>query len=404
MNIPARRQSLRDSEVPKFRDKFTDNKSIRLEETIFGPGHCGLQVTFQVNDEHQARTLHDQLIPLGPIMLALTAATPIYKGYLANTDARWNQISMAVDDRVSHEVEMGPRRLPPRWSCNATYIANVPNLKEEYQLKDLALNRQVYDELTTAGMDSLIARHFAHLFVRDPIMISKTDVKSLSEEKQIDNQELWESRHFDALSGTVWPHIRLKIPPLDNENIGWRVEFRSMETQITDFENAAFSIFLALLRKVILEYRLDFYMHLEKVQENMDLAHTQDLKNERFLFRKDFDPRGQQRSGPQFGRYTINEIINGSGENAGLLPLIEEYLDNHSLEPSTLEALRLYLDLVRRRASGELWTAARWMREFVRSHRNYHWDSAVGVDIAYDLMVRMQELVNNKGRNGSRLF
>jgi glutamate--cysteine ligase catalytic subunit len=37
-------------------------------------------------------------------MLALTAATPIYKGFLADTDVRWNQISAAVDDRTAEEL------------------------------------------------------------------------------------------------------------------------------------------------------------------------------------------------------------------------------------------------------------------------------------------------------------
>jgi glutamate--cysteine ligase catalytic subunit len=48
--------------------------------------------------------MYDQLSPLGPILLALTAATPIYKGFLADTDVRWNQISAAVDDRTAEEL------------------------------------------------------------------------------------------------------------------------------------------------------------------------------------------------------------------------------------------------------------------------------------------------------------
>jgi glutamate--cysteine ligase catalytic subunit len=48
--------------------------------------------------------MYDQLSPLGPILLALTAATPIYKGFLADTDVRWNQISAAVDDRTPEEL------------------------------------------------------------------------------------------------------------------------------------------------------------------------------------------------------------------------------------------------------------------------------------------------------------
>ena len=48
--------------------------------------------------------MYDQLSPLAPILLALTAATPIYKGFLVDTDVRWNQISRAVDDRTREEL------------------------------------------------------------------------------------------------------------------------------------------------------------------------------------------------------------------------------------------------------------------------------------------------------------
>jgi glutamate--cysteine ligase catalytic subunit len=47
--------------------------------------------------------------------------------------------------------------------------------------------------------------------------------------------------------------------------MGWRVEFRSMEVQFTDFENAAFSIFIVLLSRAILTFGLNFYIPISKV-------------------------------------------------------------------------------------------------------------------------------------------
>lgn len=76
---------------------------IYLDGVGFGPGSCCLQATFQAENESTARWLHDQFIPLGPVMLALTAATPIYKGILADTDARWNWIAASLDDRTPEE-------------------------------------------------------------------------------------------------------------------------------------------------------------------------------------------------------------------------------------------------------------------------------------------------------------
>jgi glutamate--cysteine ligase catalytic subunit len=48
--------------------------------------------------------------------------------------------------------------------------------------------------------------------------------------------------------------------------MGWRVEFRSMEVQLTDFENAAFSIFIVLLSRAILTFGLNFYIPISKVE------------------------------------------------------------------------------------------------------------------------------------------
>ena len=58
--------------------------------------------------------------------------------------------------------------------------------------------------------------------------------------------------------------MRFKPPP-PGGNIGWRVEFRSMEIQMTDFENAAFAIFIVLLTRVILSYDLNLYIPISKV-------------------------------------------------------------------------------------------------------------------------------------------
>lgn len=77
---------------------------IYMDNLLFGVGSCCLQVTMQAQDIDEARTLHDQLLPLGPIMLALTAATPVYKGFLVDTDVRWNQNGSAMDDRTAEEL------------------------------------------------------------------------------------------------------------------------------------------------------------------------------------------------------------------------------------------------------------------------------------------------------------
>ncbi|KFY44661.1 hypothetical protein V495_03326 [Pseudogymnoascus sp. VKM F-4514 (FW-929)] len=116
------------------------------------------------------------------------------------------------------------------------------------------------------GMDSRLATHFAHLFIRDPIVIFAEDLTTL---------DLSKSDHFENLQSTNWQHMRFKPPPA-GVDIGWRVEFRPMEIQITDFENAAFAVFIVLVTRAILSYDLNFYIPITKVSENMETAHKRD--------------------------------------------------------------------------------------------------------------------------------
>lgn len=48
--------------------------------------------------------MYDQLAVLSPVMLALTAATPVLKGRLVDTEVRWDTIASAVDDRRPAEL------------------------------------------------------------------------------------------------------------------------------------------------------------------------------------------------------------------------------------------------------------------------------------------------------------
>jgi glutamate--cysteine ligase catalytic subunit len=58
--------------------------------------------------------------------------------------------------------------------------------------------------------------------------------------------------------------MRFKPPPT-NSSIGWRVEFRPLDLQLTDFENAAFVVFIVLLTRAILSFKLNLYIPITKV-------------------------------------------------------------------------------------------------------------------------------------------
>ncbi|KAF7540990.1 hypothetical protein G7054_g986 [Neopestalotiopsis clavispora] len=390
------------------RNGASPDNFIHMDAMAFGMGSCCLQITFQAKNITEGRKMYDQLSPLGPIMLALTAATPIYKGFLADTDVRWNQISRAVDDRTEEELGEKPLkdsrwRIPKsRYASNSTYISTDSRLRPEYMDPNLVIDQDIKQQLMDGGMDDRLATHFAHLFIRDPIVIFNEDLEEL---------DMTKADHFENIQSTNWQHMRFKPPPAGSD-IGWRVEFRPMEIQITDFENAAFAVFMVLITRAILSFDLNFYIPIAKVDEGMETAHARDaVLEKKFYFRKNPFPTRPTRSamgsgtstpmisrpptptGPvedEYALMTINEVINGSESDEhdfpGLIPIVESYLDSVNVDVQTRCELDTYLNLIRRRASGELWTAAKWIRDFVDKHPAYKHDSVVDDEINKSLI------------------
>jgi hypothetical protein len=68
------------------------------------------------------------------------------------------------------------------------------------------------------------------------------------------------------------------------------------------------------------------------------------------------------------------------------VPLVHAYLDLIECSGATRDVLNCYLDLVRLRASGELQTAAQWMRGFVTGHKDYQKDSVITPSMNDDLI------------------
>lgn len=282
---------------------------------------------------------------------------------------------------------------------------------------DLVIDGDLKQRLLDGGMDDLLATHFAHLFIRDPIVVFTEDLRVLDLDK---------ADHFENLQSTNWQHMRFKPPPPGSDT-GWRVEFRPMEIQITDFENAAFSVFIVLITRAILSFDLNFYIPITRVSENMETAHIRDaVSSQKFYFRKNPFPsrvgrpantsdtsspaaisRPPSPLGPVEDEYelmTINEIINGQqsteGGFPGLIPLVESYLNSMNVDVETRCELARYLDLIRKRADGTLWTAAKWIRNFVRNHPEYQKDSVVNEIINYDLVKAAETITRNEGRDG----
>ena len=158
--------------------------------------------------------------------------------------------------------------------------ADAETCREQYVDPNLVISGEVKQQLLNGGIDERLATHFAHLFIRDPLVVYAKDVETFN---------LKETNHFEGIQSTNWQTVRFKPPPsMNSKNIGWRVEFRPMEVQMTDFENAAFATFIVLLSRAILHFDLNFYVPIKKVDENMEKAHVRDgVLHEKFCFRKD---------------------------------------------------------------------------------------------------------------------
>lgn len=515
MNLPLypdKHTKLLDDSIPD-RDLFESDQEYKhaskpghvyLDSMGFGMGASCLQMTMQAKNIEEARYLYDSLAPITPIFLALSAAAPIFKGFLVKQDVRWNVISGAVDDRTFIEKNIDPypnydyfggldvenkvkdhfnklgggkgingdrianrfgdtkistkdgkpiQKIPKsRYDSIDGYLTNEPEIDENFNDIYSPINEAVFNRLTKAGFDGIMAKHFAHLFIRDPLVI-------FSERVDQDNQ--CENDHFENIQSTNWQTLRFKPPSLycgvnNMEELqtkpGWRVEFRPTEIQLTDFENAAYSSFIILLSKAILKFKPDFYIPILKIDENMKTAHQVDsVLKDKFWFKNfdhwKLDPKdyfgydlswfdrfineGNDFQGYAQGyikepiqepnlseacikhipcvnntcKYTINELINGTDTFPGLIKLIVRvvaidlisknlsHCDSKNLAIK-LQRLQHYLLFISKRASGKIPTIAHWVRDKVVKSDNYHQDSKINDKLNYEI-IKLSDAITN---------
>jgi glutamate--cysteine ligase catalytic subunit len=195
-----------------------------------------------------------------------------------------------------------------------------------------------------------------------------------------------ESDHFENIQSTNWQTMRFKPPP-PGSPIGWRVEFRPMEVQFSDFENAAYTVFIVLVTRVIISYRCNFYLPLSLVDENLQRAHQRDaVHRSKFWWRQD---------GRDKEELSLDEIINGK-----LIPLVRAYLSCITVDLRTTLLIDRYLELISKRASGEWPTNAAWIRRFIAEHPHYAKDSLVTDEICTDLLRTIADMGSKRSGFG----
>ncbi|CAF2135969.1 unnamed protein product [Rotaria magnacalcarata] len=104
--------------------------------------------------------------------LSLTTACPIWRGYLSNVDRRWNILSRTTDDRTKEEIENNILH-SSRYSSVSCYLSQTSQIYNDIKIN---IDHEVYQTLINNDCPEGVARHFAHLFLRDPLYVTDEQV------------------------------------------------------------------------------------------------------------------------------------------------------------------------------------------------------------------------------------
>jgi len=387
-----------------FKDKNTDMEHIPqgekypgkvyLDAFTFGMGLCSLQITFGVADLTEARWLYDQMHVFTPLFLALSASMPFHKGKLLDTDSRWHIISMSVDDRTARERQPGSIA-KSRYSPINLYVSDDHRNLREYNDNKKTINRWARKLLKKKSkelgvkMDWRLLDHFSYLFVRENLCVFKGTVES--------ELHMNETKLFEAIQSSNWNDVRLKPPPTMDSQVGWRVEFRSMDVQPTPELTFLFSHAIQILSRtmIVLFDTINFYMPISKVDENFKRAILRNAAVEqKFYFRTNIFDKGPA----VVEELTIAEILNGKGEFIGLEKVIDQMLNKsvdalvkefevHQVMPN--KQIKATLKFLNDLATGKLHTFATLLREFIKHHPSYKQDSILPEDLLDDVTLKI---------------
>ncbi|CAE8635660.1 unnamed protein product [Polarella glacialis] len=260
---------------------------IYLDASAFGAGCCCTQATFLCPSLSDARYLYDQLLVLAPLFLSLTASTPFWRGKVAATDTRFEAFAQTWDERTEAETASRAPRSSRAATSPQVFLADSGSLdSREAELNDVeaAVHEPSMARLLAAGVDARLARHVAHLFVRDPLNVFR---------ERLHPDDAEQGDFWEQIQSSNWGTVRFKPPPARSSNpggrIGWRVELRTPEAQPTDFENAAVVCVARVLATLILQEGWDLYIPISKVEENLTRSSgVAAVTRQLFHFRADF--------------------------------------------------------------------------------------------------------------------
>lgn len=416
-NIRLRRGKKVEIKIPIFKDTNTNLSPtpeepfpgyVYMDAMAFGMGNCCLQVTLGACCMNSATYLYDQYLPFTPILLALSSACPVYKGKLTNYDNRFDLIVQGVDDRTDDEKNPKSKNYIPksRYSPAYSYISEQKDCHDFYNdYTKFPINIDYYNEFIKNGLTPKLSMHFANVLVRDPLVI-------FSEKIQIDDVK--DMTHFETINSSNWNSLRFKLPrPSDNDTC-FKIEVRPCDLQITPYENTAIISFIIAIYGFLMRYDVNFIIPISLVDENFKRAYLCDALNTQKFYWRVNGVRSLKMQNLGFGKYnsykeedrdpltyeedmknnikelTIDEIINGCekynypGIMALVYDVMKEYYKTNELDE--------YLRFISRRAKGELWTGAKYVRDYIMKNEKYKHDSIISEELNYDLICHIQKI------------
>ena len=407
-NIRQRRGSKVDIEIPIFKDKNTDMTTvseldpvpgyITMDAMGFGMGCCSLQVTIASDSLEDCLKIYDQLIPLAPIFLVLTSSSPIHRGKLSDYDNRWIVISQSVDDRTEEERNPNSDKYvyKSRYSPIYSYIGKVNKYFNDYP--KFPINQDYYNQFIEAGISENLSTHFCNLLVRDPLVIF---------DKKINITDENDMTHFENINSSNWNSIRFKLPRPADKDHSYKIEIRTCDLQLTPFENTSMVNFIVNLYNIILKQNCNFIIPITKVDQNYENAYCNDAINtKKFWWRincfedinlnlDNYDYKKDEEDNIKL--LTINEILNGKKEYnyPGLISVIKNEIKNNlNYSEDIRKSLFKFVDHMEKKAKGEIWTDAKYIRKYISEHPKYNKDSIITEEINYDLVNHLIEIQN----------
>ena len=407
-NIRLRRGKKVEIKIPIYKDVNTDLNTITEEEPFpgyinmdamgFGMGCCSLQVTIGCDTLDDSLKIYDQLIPLAPLFLVLSSSTPIHKGKLCDYDNRWLIISKSVDDRTEEERNPNSENYiyKSRYSPVYSYIGNVNKYYNDYP--KFPINQEYFKQFTENGISENLATHFCNLLVRDPLVVFDGKI-NITDKKDM--------THFENINSSNWNSLRFKLPRPADHDFSYKIEFRTCDLQISPFENTCMVHLLINLYNIIMKNKSNFIIPITKIDENYENAYQRDSINKgKFWWRINCFEKGANDEEDNFDYVeddkknikllTINEIFNGKKEYnyPGILNVIrDEIINNNNSSEKQNESLK-FIEFLEKRTKGELWTDAKYIRNFVNNHPKYNKDSIITEDINFDLISHLLEIQN----------